>query len=188
MDLEYDDIDTEYFQKIFEYNNSMNINESDIIDILGNRKGPFFKSLNNAIFDFEKKNNKLNGNGIIIFPEGCLYDGTLLDGIPDGYGKFVNSDGSSYIGEWVDGMRNGWGVFDNTDQNYRYNGNWYKNKKHGVGTVVNNTESYYVIYDNGIEISKVNNTITELQNEVSKILKKQNILSNKLSILEKKKR
>ena len=55
MDLDIDNIDTAYFQKIFEYSNSMSINEKDIIEILGNRKGPFFKSLNNAIFDFEKK-------------------------------------------------------------------------------------------------------------------------------------
>ena len=186
MDLDCDNIDTSYFQNIFEYTTSINLNEYDIQEMLGNRKGPFFKSLNNAIYDFGKKDNKLNGNGIIIFPEGCFYDGTLLDGKPDGYGKFVNYDGSSYIGEWVDGKRDGWGVFDTSDHNYRYNGNWYKNKKHGVGNVIDGNDSFFVIYDNGIEISKVNNTIKELQNEVSKILKKQNILVSKLNLLEKK--
>lgn len=188
MDFEFinTNINTGYFRNIFDYPESKNLNENDMKEMLKNKKGPFYKSIDGAIFDFNINNNLLEGNGIIIFPEGCFYDGTLSNGIPDGYGKFVNSLGSSYIGEWNKGVREGWGVFDDTIINYRYNGNWMNNKKHGIGNENINNESFDIIYDNDTEISRINHISRKMQDEIGKILKKNKILENKINNYEKK--
>ena len=98
------------------------------------------------------------------------------------------SSGRKYCRALLRGKRDGWGVYDNTELNYRYNGNWMDNKKHGIGNENDKEDNYNIIYENGVEISRVNLIISDLQKEICKIFKKNQILEKKYQYLEKRKK
>ena len=64
MEMDSENIDTSYFQKIFMYTTSTNLNECDMREMLGNRKGSFFKSLRSPKFwlNFENRGYWKNYN------------------------------------------------------------------------------------------------------------------------------
>jgi hypothetical protein len=47
--------------------------------------------------------------------DGGKYTGDLIDGIPNGTGKWVGPDGTIYEGEWVDGKKQGKGIYRDAD-------------------------------------------------------------------------
>jgi len=90
-----------------------------------------------------------------VLPNGDIYTGGLVDGVPHGKGKYLWSDGCMYEGEWKKGKANGGGKFSwPTGASYEghfklgkmdgfgtfigvdgeaYSGNWVSDKKHGFG-------------------------------------------------------
>ena len=46
----------------------------------------------------------------ITYEDGTIYEGEILDGIPEGLGKITHPDGSTYIGEFKDGRYHGFGT------------------------------------------------------------------------------
>ncbi|KAB5561223.1 hypothetical protein DKX38_006180 [Salix brachista] len=90
-----------------------------------------------------------------VLPNGDMYTGGLVDGVPHGKGKYLWSDGCMYEGEWKKGKANGGGKFSwPTGASYEgqfrlgkmdgfgtfigvdseaYSGNWVRDKKHGFG-------------------------------------------------------
>ena len=95
--------------------------------------------------------------GKYAFPNGYVYEGYLVDGVPEGKGKCVYSngnyegdwikgnregqgkytfrDGSSYEGGWMNGLREGRGKYTFQDGN-TYEGHWIKGIPKGVGKYV----------------------------------------------------
>ena len=49
------------------------------------------------------QNNKLNGFGRVIYPNGDYYVGTFLNHQYNGTGKFVNANGDTINGQWANG-------------------------------------------------------------------------------------
>ncbi|XP_052305335.1 phosphatidylinositol 4-phosphate 5-kinase 1 isoform X2 [Populus trichocarpa] len=90
-----------------------------------------------------------------VLPNGDIYTGGLVDGVPHGKGKYLWCDGCMYEGEWKRGKANGggkfswpsgatyegqfklgrmdgYGTFIGVDGEV-YSGNWVSDKKHGFG-------------------------------------------------------
>ncbi|QIB27932.1 copper amine oxidase N-terminal domain-containing protein [Caloranaerobacter azorensis] len=67
----------------------------------------------------------------IDFEDG-YYEGELLNGIPNGYGKCVWNNGDIYEGNWFDGQKSGQGkyIWANGDI---YEGNWHEGRIYGKG-------------------------------------------------------
>lgn len=69
------------------------------------------------------------------FHDGALYNGTILNGKPHGYGQFKYNDGSTYNGEMKFGFRSGFGELLMVDGT-RYTGPWLKDLLHGDNCVI----------------------------------------------------
>ncbi|KAF9660893.1 hypothetical protein SADUNF_Sadunf19G0011100 [Salix dunnii] len=90
-----------------------------------------------------------------VLPNGDIYTGGLVDGVPHGKGKYLWCDGCMFEGEWKRGKANGGGKFSwPSGATYEgqfklgkmdgfgtfigvdgevYSGNWVSDKKHGFG-------------------------------------------------------
>lgn len=56
-------------------------------------------------------NNRITGEGIIYYSDGLSqYQGQLLNGKREGFGKLTDRNGQEFEGEWKDGKRNGVGL------------------------------------------------------------------------------
>lgn len=65
------------------------------------------------------------------------YDGDMVEGRPQGYGKAYYKDGRFYEGEWLKGRPHGQGKLYYDNMNIWYEGEWVKGKREGFG------KSYY---------------------------------------------
>jgi len=54
------------------------------------------------VYKGEWKNEKLNGLGVITFPDGGKYEGEWKGGKKNGQGTFTYYDGDKYVGEFKD--------------------------------------------------------------------------------------
>ena len=53
-----------------------------------------------SLYDGYWKDNKANGRGRLIHPNGDAYEGEWKDDKAHGKGVYYNYDGSNYMGEW----------------------------------------------------------------------------------------
>ena len=93
------------------------------------------------IFEGELTNNKMSGNGFMIwYNKGEKYTGQWENNLQNGFGVHIWYDSNletkyfrdRYIGEWKDGKREGYGKFFYSNGNI-YEGYWKNNKKEGFG-------------------------------------------------------
>jgi len=85
-------------------------------------------------YDGEMRGGKMNGNGILVFPNGLRYEGAFHDNDFHGHGKLTYSNGDIYEGEFVNDDRSGKGTFTMSDGR-RYVGEWKNDMPHGNGTL-----------------------------------------------------
>lgn len=52
-----------------------------------------------------------DGEGMLSFPDGSIYAGTLKKDKKHGHGKFIWNNGDEYIGAWVEDRMEGFGTF-----------------------------------------------------------------------------
>ena len=64
-----------------------------------------------------------NGNIALKLPSGESYEGSVVNGVYHGYGKFTYIDGTVYTGRWREGKEHGQGILVTADGE-RYEGNW----------------------------------------------------------------
>ena len=78
----------------------------------------------------------------VVFDNGDVYEGEMVDGFRHGKGKYTWANGNEYEGDWVRGKRTGYGVYKSYDKNeikggtfvsYIYEGEWKNSEKHGRG-------------------------------------------------------
>jgi len=81
----------------------------------------------------EWKNGKYNGQGTSTYPDGGKYVGKFKDGKKNGQGTYTHPDGQKYVGRWKDDKRNGQGTFTYPD-GQKYVGRWKDDKRNGQGT------------------------------------------------------
>lgn len=76
--------------------------------------------------------DSLKGKGKILFNNGEIYKGQVVNRIIHGFGKYLYKDGRSYLGEFVKGKKNGIGIMIYGDKHY-YQGHWKDDEKFGRG-------------------------------------------------------
>jgi hypothetical protein len=121
--------------------------EGGYLDNKKHFKGKFFKS-NGAYYEGEFHNNYMNGFVIFLIYFNFYFKGT-----------YVFPDRSIYEGEFLQDCFSGFGMLKNQDTIYR--GNFYLNKKNGIGVLLNNTNLE-------LKISEWNN---DIQNGLTIVLK-----------------
>ena len=104
------------------------------------------------IFEGELFNNKIKGNGYMIWLDKKeKYTGQWDNNLQNGYGIHIWYDSNldskyfrdRYIGQWKDGKREGYGKFFYSNGNI-YEGYWKNNKKEGFGILYFQDRTKYV--------------------------------------------
>ncbi len=81
-----------------------------------------------------------DGFGTHTRKDGSVYEGEFRDDQYNGMGTMKMSDGSVYKGSWKDGMRNGHGIYTEKNTTEKFVGEWYNDKRYGIG---------YLFYETG---------------------------------------
>lgn len=91
-----------------------------------------------------------SGHGVMEWPDGCRYEGQLLESMFHGKGRFTWSNGDVYDGVWCEGKRQAFGIFETRQAEYtgleamwkgcyahsmRYAGEWVNDLMHGNGEI-----------------------------------------------------
>ena len=72
------------------------------------------------MYEGEWYENKINGTGVYVWPDGRKYDGEWKDNNMHGKGVYTWKDGEEYDGQWKNGLFHGKG----TKKLPEANGNW----------------------------------------------------------------
>ena len=90
------------------------------------------------------KNNKANGKGKLIYPQGDYYEGDFVDGKIEGFGHYVNKlTCISYIGDWKNDLQDGYGT-EKWNNQTEYQGQYREGKKWGKGSIQFKDGSRYI--------------------------------------------
>ena len=130
-------------------------------------KAPPIKFINGEIYKGSwSVNNKKNGFGINIYPDGLIYKGLWDGGTIGKYGLFLEENGNyykgeikhgkfngkgeinikdryKYIGEFSSDMPDGKGYIEDVDKGFKYKGDMVKGKKEGKGILEYNDGTIY---------------------------------------------
>jgi len=97
---------------------------------------------------------KMEGQGKEDYSDNSSYSGEFRGGVRDGYGTFNSKDGYMYEGYWRYGVKQGIGFeFNNnvglqasmsTKEKFIYEGEFWNNKRHGIGKYLDVNGDYYI--------------------------------------------
>ncbi|MCL2461223.1 MAG: protein kinase [Defluviitaleaceae bacterium] len=88
------------------------------------------------------KNNRPEGRGVMLWPNGDKYDGNFTNGRASGQGTMTWANGNKYEGNWADGNMDGSGVMHYADGRV-YDGAWVQSTRQGKGKMLYaNTDTY----------------------------------------------
>ena len=80
-------------------------------------------------------NGRMDGQGVLTYPDGWKYDGEWRSGRMMGQGTLMHPDGWQYVGEWRDATMDGNGVLVFPD-GWKYIGEWRGGHMHGTGRLL----------------------------------------------------
>lgn len=122
----------------------------------GFREKAFYKFPNGGTYKGTTLNEKMHGRGTLKLPDGSKYKGDFKDGLREGKGTFIFPNKAKYVGDFKDDFMEGNGVFTfpcGTKYNgpfkadlfdgvgtlqspkAKYNGEFFKQKMHGKGSL-----------------------------------------------------
>eukprot|EP01017_Pseudomicrothorax_dubius_P027137 TRINITY_DN3089_c0_g3_i3.p1 TRINITY_DN3089_c0_g3~~TRINITY_DN3089_c0_g3_i3.p1 ORF type:complete len:669 (-),score=108.68 TRINITY_DN3089_c0_g3_i3:27-2033(-) len=108
----------------------------------------------------EEKDEEVRGpeEEIVVeeYPDGSRFEGAMVDGIRNGFGKFYYGSGGVYEGNWKGGKMNGYGKLFYANGTLAYEGEWKDEKFQGKGTLYNDSPQEGVI--NYQDLSNVEQT------------------------------
>ena len=107
-------------------------------DILSKHEQNFLKELEKIPLEHFKEGREtehFTGDAVNLRTRRGVYTGKMVDGIPQGYGKYVYHDGASYEGVFEAGYYHGQGQRTDTDKN-RSIGTFVKGQLEGEGTIL----------------------------------------------------
>ena len=139
---------------------SLGINYSIIKPIVPNPRKSTLKTLetkkicqirypDGSLYEGSMSNKLPNGYGTLKFESGNIYRGCFVNGIRDGYGEFYYAQtGEQYKGFWKNDMKEGRGEYLFRDGSV-FKGIFCKDFKHGYGEKIGSNMSYSGQYVNG---------------------------------------
>ena len=98
--------------------------------------------------------------------DGSVFEGEIVNGVPEGYGKQTMPNGDEYIGYFIKGKRNGVGKLYKKN-GLLYHGNFQNNKISGFGVMKHtNGDEYSGMFKNGSyngqgKLFRANGTVDE---------------------------
>ena len=102
-------------------------------DQLDNKQGQFIiKWADGAIYEGNFKDDLKHGYGKYYWSSGNIYNGNWKDGYQHGYAKMTWANGDVYEGNWKDDVKHGYGKYYWSSGNI-YDGNWKDGDQHGYG-------------------------------------------------------
>ena len=115
---------------------SARISHRETISVRGyslkrSNKGPITLA-NGATYTGEWLGDERDGFGILVWPNGSVYEGQFKNNLAHGLGKITHKDGDSYEGDWINDKADGTGVYLHVS-GARYQGQWKEDKQHGYG-------------------------------------------------------
>lgn len=78
---------------------------------------------NGAVYEGYLLNGKRHGPGVQVWPDGAKYEGEWSENKANGLGKFWHADGDVYEGQWEEDKANGFGVYVHVN-GAKYEGHW----------------------------------------------------------------
>ncbi|XP_040028824.2 alsin isoform X3 [Gasterosteus aculeatus] len=101
----------------------------------------FYKDgrLKEATYEGSWLNGKPDGRGVLKWPDGRIYTGGFKNGLEDGFGEFVAPNKSlnkndQYVGHWKDGKMHGLGTYSYASGEV-YDGSFQDSMRHGHGVL-----------------------------------------------------
>jgi len=100
---------------------------------------------NGEIYYGEILNGLKNGKGTEYYKNGKIkYAGDWVNGKFEGYGDYYYEEGEFYKGQWKNNLRHGKGIHYYKNGYIKYNGNFVNGKPEGYGTYIYENGDYYV--------------------------------------------
>ena len=87
---------------------------------------------NNRIYEGDWESDFKHGQGFEVLSNECSFQGSYVNGKPEGLGRFQWPNGEFYEGEWLAGCRHGSGMW-NGAKGDSYVGEWKFGKADGYG-------------------------------------------------------
>tara|TARA_Y100000994_G_scaffold126078_1_gene103495 strand:- start:6245 stop:7183 length:939 start_codon:yes stop_codon:yes gene_type:complete len=118
-----------------------------------------------------------------IFDENNSYDGNWDHGNFSGYGDYISKE-FSYSGYWTNNAFNGNGILKKEDSTTDIN--WIDGLPHGEGKLTENNNEYYIVFNNGEEITKTlfsEKKIEDLELQLKDLQNQNNLLHTSINDL-----
>lgn len=96
----------------------------------------------NACYMGHYENNKKNGQGTFLYPDGAKYEGSWRDDLRHGFGSYFYTNGDLYRGEWEYDRRHGQGTYTYAVSGMSYEGQWFEGKRSGRGKLTFGKQNY----------------------------------------------
>jgi hypothetical protein len=123
------------------------IYEGEFLNGKFNGKGRLI--IDKTIIEGEFKEGEIFGKSVVKYQNGDIYEGTLKEMFPDGYGKYILKNGDKYEGDFKNGKYEGKGTYTTKDR--IISGNFKESKTIGKSFVkFNNGNTYEGDLDNFI--------------------------------------
>ena len=93
-----------------------------------------------------RESNDLDEKCYKVFYNNERYEGKVVNGKFEGFGKYSYADGSVYLGEFKKNLRSGLGTFKYRDRRL-YKGYWVDNMMHGKGFLIDRGNKIYGVWN-----------------------------------------
>tara|TARA_B100001175_G_scaffold72067_1_gene59867 strand:- start:868 stop:2712 length:1845 start_codon:yes stop_codon:yes gene_type:complete len=94
-----------------------------------------------GIYEGTLLNGLMHGKGKFVYDNGNIYEGDWIRNKRTGKGKYTSKSGEIYEGSFIDGNRQGKGKITYPNGN-SYDGDWSQNKKNGKGKMIYDGDLY----------------------------------------------
>lgn len=98
-------------------------------DGVAREKKPLYLLENKTKYEgqWNEKTQERDGMGVLIWPDGSIYEGFWKQNKANGKGRLIHADRDVYVGEWLNDKAHGHGIYMHSD-GAKYEGEWFHDK------------------------------------------------------------